>query len=292
MEAWLTHRSVRDLRPGDLAWLAFADEEEQGHIVGPFVRGGLDGEDTVVYVTDARPWELPGVSGDDLAHVESGRLRVIPWRDAALAYGHFDSGRMLATLSGEIQQAAAAGARGVRVTAEMSWAVRDAGVARILECERRFGEAVAASTMVTAICQVDRRNVSAAEVDELRRAHEVAVRPNPEFEDPVLRITRTFQPRGLSIEGEIDAARHAVFAEALTTLTATPGGSADRDIEIHLDCARLEFIDLGALNLLAGYAGRRAGRGPLVLDRVPLHLRAVIDMVGWGRLPGVRLGGT
>ncbi len=259
MDAWLTHRSVRDLRPGDLAWLAFAGEEEQGHIIGPFIGGGLDGEDTVIYVTDAGPGELPGPAGPARAdHVESGRLRLIPWRRAALRDGHFDSTRT----------------------------------------------AVAASTMITAICQIDRHNVTEAELDALRGAHEVAVRPNPEFEDPVLRITRTFHPRGLAIAGEIDAARHAVFAEALAAAASgaagvsaasrTSGASAasvtcEAD-EIHLDCAELRFMDLGALHLLAGYASDRAGRGLLVLDRVPRHLRTVIELVGWGRLPGVRLG--
>jgi anti-anti-sigma regulatory factor len=296
MDTWLTHRSVRDLRPGDLAWLAFAGEEEQGHIIGPFIGGGLAGEDTVIYVTDAGPGELAGLPGLDgpagrtgqetaaalTAHVERGRLRLIPWRRAALRDGHFDSVQMLTTLQGEIDRAASAGARGVRVTAEMSWAVRDAGVDRILECERQFGTAVAASTMITAICQVDRRNVTEAELDALRGAHEVIVGPNPEFEDPVLRITRTFHPRGLAIAGELDAARHAVFAEALAS-AASAG-------VVHLDCAELRFMDLGALNLLAGYVSGNAGRVQLVLDRVPRDLRGVIELVGWGRLPGVRLG--
>jgi hypothetical protein len=278
------HRSVRDLRPGDLAWLAFADEEEQGHIIGPFIGGGLAGEDTVIYVTDADPAGLPGAGrlGTDWPkHVERGRLRLIP-RRAALRDGRFDSTRLLTTLQAEIAGAAEAGARGVRVTAEMSWAVRAAGVEEILECERRFGAAVAASTMITAICQVDRRDVTEAELAALRGAHEVAVRPDPEFEDPVLRITSTFHPRGLAIAGELDAARHAVFAEALAAMPVTG--------EIHLDCAEVRFMDLGALHLLACHVGGRAGRGPLVLDRVPRHLRAVIDLVGWGRLPGVRLG--
>jgi anti-anti-sigma regulatory factor len=178
--------------------------------------------------------------------------------------------------------------RGVRVTAEMSWAVRDVGVEHILECERRFGAAVAASTTITAICQVDRRNLTEAELAALRGAHEVVVGPDPEFEDPVLRITRTFHPRGLSIAGELDAARHAVFAEALASVAAP--ASAPEAAEIHLDCAELRFMDLGALHVLAGYAGGRAGRVGLVLDRVPRHLRAVIELIGWGRLPGVRLG--
>jgi anti-anti-sigma regulatory factor len=290
MDAGLTPRPVRELRPGDLAWLAFADEEEQGHIIGSFIGAGLAGADTVVYVTDAAPRELPGVAdgagGTDAAaltaYAAAGRLRLIPWRRATRPDGHFDAKLMLAALQAEIARAASAGARGVRVTAEMSWAVRDAGVDRILECERRFGAAVAASTMVTAICQVDRRNVTAAELAALRGAHEVAARPNPEFEDPMLRITRTFHPRGLAIAGELDAARHPAFAAALA---AAPGAG-----EIHLDCAELRFMDLGALNVLAGYARGRGEEGQLVLDRVPGELRAVIELVGWGRLPGVRLG--
>jgi anti-anti-sigma regulatory factor len=162
--------------------------------------------------------------------------------------------------------------------------VRAVGAEEILECERRFGAAVAASTMITAICQVDRREVTAAELAALRGAHEVAVRPDPEFEDPVLRITPTFQPRGLAIAGELDAARHAVFAEALASAPVPVTG------EIHLDCAEVRFMDLGALHLLTRHAGGRAGPGQLVLDRVPRHLGAVIELVGWGRLPGVRLG--
>jgi anti-anti-sigma factor len=136
--------------------------------------------------------------------------------------------------------------------------------------------------MITAICQVDRRNLTEAELAALRAAHEVVVRPDPEFEDPVLRITRTFHPRGLSIAGELDAARHAVLAEALTAAADAP--------ELHLDCAELRFMDLGALHVLADYARERAGRCSVILDSVPEHLRAIIDLVGWDGLPGVRLG--
>ena len=111
-------------------------------------------------------------------------------------------------------------------------------------------------------------------------------RPDPEFEDSVLRITRTLRPHGLSIAGELDAARHAAFAAALTSaMTSAPAAG-----ELHLDCAELRFIDLGALRLLADFAARHAGSGALILDRVPRHLRDVIDLVGWGRLPGIRLG--
>ena len=297
MNPWLTQRAVRDLRPGDLAWLAFADDEEQGVIIGPFVGGGLDGEDTVVYVTDAGPGELPGLAGHaghaGLAeHADRGRLRLLPWRRAAMRGGHFDPGRMLATLRAEVDRAVAAGARAVRITAEMSWAVRDAGVDRVLECERQFAAAVAASTMITAICQVDRRRLTEEEVAALRGAHEVVVGPDPEFEDPVLRITRTFHPRGLAIAGELDAARHAVLAEALAAVSPpcrerAPDAGAQ---ELHLDCAELRFMDLGALHLLADYARGRAGRCALILDRVPDQLRTIIELVGWERLPGVRLG--
>jgi hypothetical protein len=52
----------------------------------------------------------------------------------------------------------------------------------------------------------------------------------------------------------------------------------------------LGFIDLGALNILAGTAEHRAEGRPIVLDRMPPQLRAVLDAVGWHMLPGLQLG--
>lgn len=110
----------------------------------------------------------------------------------------------------------------------------------------------------------------------------LAKRTGSDTEDQVLRITRTYQPYGLAIVGEIDAARHSVFLEALDSLDGNV-------TEVHLDLARLDFIDLGGLALIADHAVRNARRYTIVLDHVPAQLRMVMEIVGWQVLPGLRL---
>jgi anti-anti-sigma factor len=220
MGTWFARRSVRDLRPGDHAWLAFADHQEQEHVAGAFVYEGLAAAEKVVYVTDAVPRELPGMLT---------RYR------------------------------------------------------RVLGCEGRMDAAIAPSTLAIAICQVGRGCCTARRLAALRNQHEVLVEANPEFDDGVLRITRTFEPTGLRLEGELDGARHAVFAETLSSLAA-------HDCDVHLDLSGLRFIDLGALNVMTVFANRPRNGGRLLLDHLAPELEIIIDMVGWHRLPGLTRG--
>ncbi|MCW2914809.1 MAG: hypothetical protein JWN52_2877 [Actinomycetia bacterium] len=288
METWFAERPVGDLRPGDHAWLAFASGEEQSRVIGDFVFDGLNTQEKVVYVTDSRPLELPGLLTrhriDPTPFTEVGQLRLIPLEKACRTRGRFDPDRMLATLNQEIEVAFDQGYRAVRLTADMGWALREPGGSDLmLGCEQEFEAAVAPSTMTMAICQVDRSSCSPGELTALRNTHEVLVEVNPEFDDGILKITRTFAPHGLRLEGELDGARHAVFAETLSSV-AVPKS------KVHLDFTRLSFIDLGALNLLAIYAMRMPGGGGLVLDNLRPDVEQVIEMVGWHRLPGISRG--
>jgi anti-anti-sigma regulatory factor len=213
----------------------------------------------------------------------TGQLKIISPRAACDADGRFEPDRLLDAVEAEIGEAFAAGYRGVRVTGDMTWAVRQpGGYQRVLGCERRMDAAIAASTMAMAICQVGWHCCTPRQLNALKGRHEVLVEANPEFEDGVLRITRTFAPPGLRLEGEVDGARHAVFAETLASIAGI-----DRDV--HLDLSGLRFIDLGALHLLSAFAGRPRG-GRLLLDNLAPELAAVIDMVGWHRLPGLAYG--
>src|SRR5690606_31958832 len=124
----------------------------------------------------------------------------------------------------------------------------------------RVGNTVSPSTMAMAICQIDRHACPPDELSALRDTHEVLVEVDPEFDDGVLKIVRTFEPDGLRLEGELDAARHAVFAEKLAQV-----GS---DRRVHLDLSRLTFIDLGGLHLLARHAVALPADRPLVLDHL------------------------
>jgi anti-anti-sigma factor len=288
MDTWFARRPVRDLRPGDHAWLAFGCRQEQELVVGAFVHEGLSGTDRVVYITGAEPRELPGMltryRTDPVPYTETGQLKIISRRATCDADGRFDPDRLLHTVKSEIDCAFAGGYRGVRVTGDMTWAVRQpGGHQRVLGCERRLDAAIAASTLAIAICQFGRSCCSPAQLGALKDSHEVLVEANPEFEDGVLRITRTFVPPGLRLEGELDGARHAVFAETLSSL-------AGLACDVRLDLGGLRFIDLGALRLLTEFASRRHGSGRLLLDNVTPGLADVIDTVGWHRLPGVAPG--
>src|SRR3954454_15376625 len=275
MERWFAKRSVGALLPGDHAWFSYVSREEREHVVGAFLRDGLTSSDKVIYISDADPRALPGlqstgdVDADDC--LRTGQLAVMSLADTCLTDGAFDPGRMVASLESVLARAERERFRGVRVTADMTWAVRErSGSARVLACEAGVDATIAPSTMAMAICQVDRRLCTDDELIALKETHEVLVGVNPDFDDGVLTITRTFRPRGLRLKGELDGSRHAVFAEALTTVSRVGG-------DIHLDLSELRFIDLGALNMMAGTALRLADRGRLVLDDPSPDLAEVID---------------
>jgi len=280
-------RSVRDLLPGDHAWLPFSSDEEQGHVIGSWIRDGLRIRDKVIYVIDAEPWELPGLYGHDLGDaVKQGLLTLIPYGDACLTAGMFDHDKMIDTLGDEIKKAQEQEFRGIRVTAEMSWALQQPfGDARVDLCEQEFGEQVSPSVSVTAICQTDRRNCRPDQFDLLSGHHEVRAIPNPDFDDPVLSITRTYNPVGLHLRGELDGARHRPFAEALHNVVH--GGAP-----VHLDLGELAFMSLGALQEMTDYVRGHGKDSRIVLDNAPEHVRSMVKVVGAHRLPGIELGGA
>ncbi|WP_131737246.1 MEDS domain-containing protein [Actinomadura roseirufa] len=283
---------VSTIRPGDHAWLAFSGEPERDRVIGAFVRDGLDMNEKMVYIADDEARQLLGVlprHGYDLpALMRGGQLSFIPREEACMdSRGRFDAGRMLQTLAQQVDEAFDQGFRAVRMTTDLTWALSEPGrptLNQMLGCEHRLGENVFSTSMTMAICQVDRRCCSKEDLAALGDSHEIVVEANPEFDDGILRIVRTFEPPGLRLEGEIDVARQAILKELLKTTTS--------DDPTHLDISRLGFIDLGGLNVLAQHARQLPKHAPLVLDNVPRQILAVIEMVGWQHQPGFVLGRT
>ncbi|MFB9833460.1 MEDS domain-containing protein [Actinoallomurus acaciae] len=288
MESWFAERSVGQMLPGDHAWFSYSSQEEQDYVIGAFLRDGLLTADKVIYVTDADPHELPGLrrrDGLDLdSYLRTGQLAVLPHAETCLTAGILDPGRMAASFEDALARAERDRFRGVRITADMTWAIRQrSGRLRVLDCEAGVDAAIAPSTTAMAICQIDRRSCTRDELAALKETHEVLVGADPEFDDGVLTITRMFAPRGLRLTGELDGARHTVFAEALRAVTAQGG-------DIHLNLRDLRFIDLGALNMMAGAAIRMASRGSLILDEPPPDLTQVVRLVGGPMHPWLRIG--
>jgi anti-anti-sigma regulatory factor len=259
--------------PGDHAWLSYSCREEQEHVIGAFVRDGLAASDKVIYITDGDP--LAGLRLQPDRFLRTGQLTVLS--PAAV----FEPGRMVASL----RDALAEGGRfrGVRVTSDVTWAIRQrTGRDRVLDCEERLDAAIAPSTTAMAICQVDERSCRPDELAVLKERHEVLVGVDPEFDDGVLTITRTFQPRGLRLAGELDGARHCWFEEALRSVLKEGG-------EVHLDMAELRFIDLGALSLVAGAAMHLGESGRLIIDRPSPDVTEVVKLVGGLMLPWLEI---
>ncbi|WP_026402520.1 MEDS domain-containing protein [Actinomadura rifamycini] len=290
---WFAKRHVSEIRPGDHGWLAYSGFEERDRVIGPFVREGLATNEKVVYVTDAPADRLPGLGAgaDAAAFQRSRQLRVISRRDACLdRAGGFEPARMLDTLAGEVGSAFGQGFRAVRITTDYSWLLNDPGVADlpgVLGCEHRVGDAVSPSTMAMAVCQIDRCACPPEQLAALRDTHEVLVEVDPEYEDNVLRIVRTFAPDGLRVEGELDAARHKAFEDRLARVSVGPDG---RRRGVRLNLSRLRFIDLRGLHLLVRHAVSLDGDDALILDGLQPEVENVIEMVGWHRLPGLARG--
>jgi anti-anti-sigma regulatory factor len=286
MEPWFARRSVGELLPGDHAWFSYADRDEHDHVVGAFLHGGLAGSDKVVYITDAGPRDLPDLRSryrlDPLAYLRSGQLAILPQEETCLTRGVFDPARMTATLREVLERAEKGRFRGVRVTLDMTWAFQqERGRDGVLECEARVDAAISPSTMAMAICQVDARSCTPEELAALKERHEVLVGADPYFDDGVLSITPTFHPRGLRLSGELDGARHAVFAESLQKVIQRGG-------DVHLDLAELRFIDLGALSMTASAAMHEGAR--VILDRPSAELTDVVDLVSSRLLPWLEIG--
>ncbi|WP_018655839.1 MEDS domain-containing protein [Actinomadura flavalba] len=284
MRSWFDTRCVGDVRPGDHAWLPYSGADERDHIVGRFVAAALATREKLVYITDADPDALPGVGADPGAHLASGQLSVLPRAHACLdGYGAFDPARLAATIEREVAAGVAADFRAVRITLDYTPMLREGGLPGLLGCEDEVEHTVAPSTMSMAVCQIDRRACPPADLAALAGTHDLRVEPDALYDDGTLRIVPTFAPRGLRVEGEVDAARHALLGDHLARAVAAGHG-------VRLDCARLDFLDLAGFNLLIRHAEALRPGEALILDDLPPSVENVIDMVGWHRLPGLRRG--
>ncbi|MCD0451396.1 MEDS domain-containing protein [Actinocorallia sp. API 0066] len=286
---WSTVRPVGELRPGDHAWLASHHPEEKERVVGDFVFDGLNTAQRVVCLTDVEPHRLPGMYArhhiDVRPFTEADHLRVIPWRLACGRQGRADPEQLGRTLERELDRAFSERFRAARILADMTWAADvPGGVEFMLACDGAMERLIGPSTRAIALCQVDLRAVRSADaLNALRNHHEVLVEVNPEYDDGVLRMTRTYAPHGLRLEGEIDGARHPVLTDALTTVSRPRA-------EVHLELGNLKFIDLGALKMLGAHAMELTRGNGLVLDNPTPDLEGVIRMVGFHLFPGITRG--
>lgn len=112
------------------------------------------------------------------------------------------------------------------------------------------------------------------------RARAQAARPDVRlYSGRQLVVTRTQLPRGLRFTGEIDASNVGAVTDALHAYRGVG--------DLHLDMSWLSFCDVSGIRVLVASAERRDRRNRLILHGLPAQLRRVLDVVGWGELPGL-----
>ncbi len=153
---------IDDLKPHDHLCLIYESREEWLATVVPFISSGLKKGEKCIYVVDANTsrqikeiLKEAGLAVDD--YESKGQLSILHERDTYTREGYFDPDLMIALLIEETKNALNEGYPALRVTGEMSWALRGyGGVEKVLEYEAKLNRDLFPNYPCVAICQYDR----------------------------------------------------------------------------------------------------------------------------------------
>ncbi len=172
--------SLMDLSVGDHLCCMYLTEEEHRSILTPFIRDGLQHGDKVLYIVDVRTAETVFAYVDEEGvhtseYLFSGQLVVAESRQTYIREGHFDPDSMLDLLSRETEKALQEGFRALRVTGEMSWALRGVpGSDRLMEYEGKLNQFFPKNSAI-GLCQYDMRSFDAEVLLDVLATHPIAV---------------------------------------------------------------------------------------------------------------------
>ena len=155
-------KQVSDIGPGDHLCCIYSTDEEHRAVFTRFLLDGLKNHEKVFYIVDARTAEtilgyLKDTGLDVDSYLQTGQFSILTVSDSYMKDGVFDPDRMIALLSEETGKALREGYSALRVTGEMSWALRGLpGSERLIEYEHKLNTFFPGSRCM-AVCQYDRR---------------------------------------------------------------------------------------------------------------------------------------
>lgn len=128
IETLTTHVTGKEFGLGDHVAYFFKSNVERLAFVIPYMVGGLRKSERCVYVADENTVpnildELKWAGIDAGAMTARGALSVVTKHDAYLRNGIFEPDRMIADLDRDVSFALQSGFSGLRIAAEMSWAL-------------------------------------------------------------------------------------------------------------------------------------------------------------------------
>lgn len=223
--------AIEDLRPGDHLCYFYETEQEHHALITPFLRQGLEHGEKVVIVVDERTAEgiLNRLRADGLdphPYLDRGQLVILSSDEVYLRGGTFDPDRMIAFLKEETDRALAEGYTALRITSEMTWALRGLpGSERLIEYEKKLQEFFPRNRCL-AICQYNKRRFPPDLLLDILQVHPLVVLGTEVYENLYYRT-------GLSATAELErrvenlrrgersrdrAARYAIRLEAIHAL--------------------------------------------------------------------------
>jgi hypothetical protein len=281
-----TPTSVEELGPGDHACLTFSDPEERLDIVAAFVRLGLEQGQRVLCLTEALPPARMAAEFRDRGITSAGSLRrgqlvLLTSDESWLATGGFAADRTIDEVAQEVERARQDGYTGLRLAADMGWAIRPvAGVEQLVVFESSVRE-LFETDLLTAICQYDRERFDPVTLASTAETHDRAVAATAYFEDPVLRVCRQHSPPGVRVAGEIDYTRVDALSHALAEAVRL-------EKHVTVNMIQLRFIDVAAAGAVI-QAALGLGPGGRMTVVVSHLVQKVLRLVGADEVPQLRM---
>ncbi len=189
-------QELTKLKQGDHICLIYENTVEEMAGAVPFLTEGLLRGERCLCVADdptvAAITQALAAVGVDVAHErERGALCMLTKQDTYLKGGKFDPQMMIDFLRSAQIDAFADGFAGLRLTAEMTWALgQELGCDRIIEYEALLNAFLTNSRSVI-LCQYKRSRFDLAVIHDVLRTHPIAILgdlvcPNPYYEPPEL----------------------------------------------------------------------------------------------------------
>ena len=175
-----TTRTITDLKPGDHLCQIYETEEEHRNLLTPYLIQGLRNNEKVFYIVDTHTAEvileyLNSEGFNPNPYLDSGQFSIITRNEAYVKEGNFDPDHMIELLRSETEKAIKEGYGALRVTGEMTWALRGLpGSEKLIEYEAKLNDFFPGSKAL-AICQYDRNQFSPEILLNILKTHPIAV---------------------------------------------------------------------------------------------------------------------
>ena len=171
---------IEDMKPGSHLCSIYETEQQHRDLLTPFIRLGLERDEKVIYITDFRTSKTVfDYLRDDGLEVEpylkNGQLVILTSNETYMRQGIFDPESMIALLRTETERALDEGHSALRVTGEMSWALRGLpGSGRLTEYETKLNDFFPGSKCL-ALCQYDKGKFNSAILLDVLITHPIAI---------------------------------------------------------------------------------------------------------------------